>query len=160
MRDCLAQLCGLGIVCGIALSLTPEGAVKRVMILGCTVMMILIAMQTIKEIDHNAFSLRLARYRELGKTLTEDAEQKKERLSKKIVEQEYEQYLSELISSSGVNGVGVRVELIWSEEGFWTPKRVIWQGKAAEEDKKTLISLIEAELGLGSREQEWIDGEA
>ena len=160
MRDFLAQCCGLGIICGIALCLTPEGAVKRIMALGCTAMLILIALQTVSKFDQSGYSLCLARYRELGKSLTEDAERKKERLSKRIVEQEYEEYLAELVSESGVKGVSAEIELRWSEEGFWLPYRVVWQGRASEEDRARLASLIEAEFGLGGEGQEWIDLES
>lgn len=159
MRDCLAQLCGFGIVFGIALSLTPEGAVKRIMVLGCTAMLVLLALQSVKEIDHDDFSLQLARYRELGKTLTVDADQKKERLNKEIMEREYARYLAELVFSADIKGIKGEVQLIWSEEGFWMPGRVIWQGAATEKEKETLASMLEAELGLGRQQQEWIDGE-
>lgn len=157
MKDCLAQFCGLGIVCGIGLCLTPEGAVKRIMILGCTVMLILVALQSVTEIDHDAFSLQIAQYRELGKSLTENADRKKERLNKSVTKQEYERYLAGLISSCGVKGVTAELQLKWTEEGFWLPERVIWRGQASMADRETLAALAEAELGLGREEQEWID---
>ena len=58
---CIRQLCALSILCGAALSITPEGAVKRVMSVVCSVVLITAVAQNITRFDFADYSLQLAK---------------------------------------------------------------------------------------------------
>ncbi len=160
MRGVIAQLCALSVFCGLALSLTPEGSVKRATALCCSVLLTLCLLTAAKDFDYGSYALELSRYRELGETLRGDAEARTQRLNRLAVAQECEAYIQKQAAALGAPELRAAVGLRWSTEGFWVPDSAVLTGRIAEDARERLSALIAAELGIGEEEQEWLTDEA
>ena len=159
MKEFVTQICALSVLCGLALSLTPEGSVKKMTALGCSVLLLLCTLSLLKSLDYSEYSLELARYRELGTEMTEDTMARVGRLERRVIEQECADYIEKQAQSLGASALGVTVTARWDTEGLWVPERVTLTGSVTVEQKERLRQLIAAELGLDDEHQEWMTDE-
>ena len=74
IHQSIRQLCALSLLCGAALSILPEGGVKRVSEVVCTASLIIAIVSPLKALDMDAYALESARRHELESSLTADAE--------------------------------------------------------------------------------------
>ncbi len=156
MSDVIRQLCALSVACGLALLLTPEGGVKRAVQIGCSVILILSVLGAVRSFDFDSYALELARYREMGRDLAEDAGERSRRLSKDLMEREIEDYLASQAAALAIGEFHAEATLRWSTEGFWIPDHVRLTGRFDETQQRLLRERIAADLGVPEKEQEWI----
>lgn len=159
MADTIKQLCALSVFCGLALSLAPEGSVKKAAGICCTVALLSCLVGCIRGFQTEDYALELARYRELGESLAVDAQEEKQRLDRLVIERECAEYILSRAEAEGLPLRQAQVYARWSVEGFWVPRRVLLQGELSAAERERLCALIEAELGVGAAEQEWLEGE-
>lgn len=160
MRDNVGQICALSVFCGLALSLTPEGGVKKATAFCCSLLLMLCVLTAVQSLDTASYSLELARYRELGKELAADAEARTERLNRLVIEQECETYILNRAASLGARELQASVTARWDSEGFWVPDSVRLTGRIGVKQRDELSELITAELGMDEEQQEWLTDEA
>ena len=89
----IRQLCALSLLCGAALSVLPEGGVKRVAEVVCTASLIVALVSPLKALDMGTYALESAKRHELETALTVGAEAAEQRLNRLVIEQEYEAYI-------------------------------------------------------------------
>ena len=159
MKDFVSQICALSVLCGLALSLAPEGSVKKVTALGCSALLLLCLATEFKSLDYSQYSLELARYRELGTEMTEDTMARVGRLERRVIEQECADYIEKQAQRLGAASLTASVTARWDTEGLWVPERVTLAGSANADQKERLRQLIAAELGVDDRHQEWLTDE-
>ena len=151
----IRQLCALSVFCALALSLMPEGNVKQVSAIGCSLLLILSLANAIGRMDLSAYSLELARYREKEQEILQRADETRDLLDRRVMEQECEAYIWDKASQLGIRLTEVSVTARWSMEGFWQPYSAALRADCGEGQRQRLAERIEAELGIALERQEW-----
>lgn len=155
MNELVEKLCVLSVFFGLALSLMPEGIVKKMAPAVGAAAMLLCLMDGIAAVDTDGLAMDIARYRELSETLTMDAESLHKRLDRSLIEQECQTYIENKAEELGLRGLSVRVAAVWVAEGFWLPESVSIEGQWNEKEKGRLSQMIESQLGIPMQRQEW-----
>lgn len=118
MNELVEKLCVLSVFFGLALSLMPEGIVKKMAPAVGAAAMLLCLMDGIAAVDTDGLAMDIARYQELSETLTMDAESLHKRLDRSLIEQECQTYIENKAEELGLRGLSVRVAAVWVAEGF------------------------------------------
>ena len=155
MSEMLRQLCGLSLFCGIALGLMPEGGVKKAASIACTVVLIMTVLLPLSKLDLTAYSVELAKYREMGEELTDRGNEVRDSMSRTVIQQECEAYIMDKAVTLGIEIEEVKVTAFWSSEGVWVSQSVKIRSDCGEADRKRLSDVIFAELGIPAENQEW-----
>ena len=155
MIELVEKLCVLSVFFGLAMSLMPEGTVKKMAPAVAAAAMLLCLMDSTSSVDTDGLVLDIARYRELSETLTMDAEALHERLDRNLIEQECQTYIENKAEELGLQELTVRVAAEWSAEGFWLPESVCIEGQWSMQEKERLSQMIESQLGIPTQRQEW-----
>lgn len=157
MESFIRQLCALSILCGVALTLTPQGSGRRVVSFACSLAMLSCVLGGVKTIDWDSYSLEISRYREREKTFLEHSSEIRDELDRRIIESECRTYVLEQAIRIGtpIRDISVRVD--WSTEGLWVPYAATIVGDLNEQDRGRLVRLLETELGIPRERQEWKD---
>ena len=148
IHQSIRQLCALSLLCGAALSILPEGGVKRVAEVVCTASLIIAIVSPLK-------ALESARRHDLESSLTADAKAAEQRLNRLVIEQEYEAYIMDKALELGLEGLAVDVEVQWSLEGLWMPYGASISGVCSQTGKEQLSALMAADLGIPYERQRW-----
>ena len=151
----IRQLCALSLLCGAALSVLPEGGVKRVAEVVCTASLIVALVSPLKALDMGTYALESAKRHELETALTVGAEAAEQRLNRLVLEQEYEAYIMDKALEIGLEGLTVDVEVQWSLEGLWMPYAARISGVCSQTGKEKLAALMTADLGIPYERQRW-----
>lgn len=151
----IRQLCALSLLCGAALSILPEGGVKRVTEVVCTASLIVALVNPLKALDMGTYALETARLHEMEASLTAEAEAAEQRLNRLVIEQEYEAYIMDKALEFGLEGLAVDVEVQWSLEGLWMPYAANISGAYSQTGKEKLATLMTADLGIPYERQRW-----
>jgi len=151
----IRQLCALSLICGAAMSMTPEGGVKRVAELVCMASLVLAVLSPVRELDFETYAMETARLHEMEAALTQEAHQAEQRLNRLVIEQEYETYILDKAEELGIENVQAEIQVQWSLEGFWTPYAVIFKSSCTQEEKERLSRSIEQSLGIPYERQQW-----
>ncbi len=155
MYEGIRELCAVSLLCGAALSILPEGGVKRVAEILCTASLILAVISPIKELDLDVLALENARLHELETSLAQQGQEAEERLNRLVIEQEYETYIMDKASELGIEGLAADVEVQWSLEGFWIPYGAEIRSACSQDSRERLSQLLVSDLGIPYERQRW-----
>ncbi len=133
------------VICMVAIAVTPEGRIKSVLKLCCTVVMTLALLHPLGEINYEDFALNLAKYKEAMIVAENKGAEAADRLSRSIIESEYAAYISDKGAKLGHTNFSVTVMAKWGDD-LWYPHEIWIDGNVSAE----LIRLIEGELGVPS----------
>ena len=155
MYEGIRALCAVSLLCGAALSILPEGGVKRVAEILCTASLILAVLSPIKELDLETYAMENARLRELEASFAQNGQEAGERLERLVIEGEYETYIMDKAGELGIDGLKTDVEVQWSLEGFWIPYGVELSGECSDESREQLGRIMVSDLGIPYERQRW-----
>ena len=155
MRELVRELCALSILCGAAMSLAPEGGVRRILSILSSVILISAVLNALGGIDYEAYALEMSRLREREQRFLLDAEDTKERLDRLVIEEEIRTYIRDKAEASGLEIVSAEPSLRWSTEGLWIPDSVSILFAGTDSAKTALAKRLEAELGIPLERQQW-----
>lgn len=155
LRDWILSLTGTALISAAALCLTPEGRVKPVVRLLCGVCMAAALLSPLLGAALDGYPLELARYRARANAAAAEGTALRRELDRDIIERETEAYILDKARSLGAPLQSARVALRWSTEGVWLPESAELVGPYCAR----LARLIEAELGIPQRAQNWRDHE-
>ena len=155
IQQSIRQLCAMALLCGAALSILPEGGVKRVAEVVCTASLILAIVSPLKSLDMEGYALESAQRHELEAALTDEAEDARRRLNRLVIEQEYEAYIMDKAHELGQEELVVDVEVQWSLDGLWMPYSARLSGDCSQSGKERLSALMAADLGIPYERQRW-----
>ena len=141
-----------GIVCSIALMLSPDGRVKNALKILCAVAML-------SELDFDAYSKAMARCRLDAERYAEQGEQYSKNLNRTIIEDECRAYILDKADETGTELAEVTVTAEWSTDGYWYPHEVRIVSGADENQRAKLSDCIQTQLGISVENQDWSDGE-
>ena len=159
MKTGIRQLCMLSVFCGAAMSLCPEGGVRKIMKVLCTAVLMTALLSPLKKTDMSRFALETARLRELEAGMAEKGAEAEKRLSRPVIEQQYETYIMDKAADMGLNIQEAEVGVQWSSEGFWVPYSADIKYSGSREICSRLASAVESELGIPEERQSWIGDE-
>lgn len=155
MYEGIRALCAVSLLCGAALSILPEGGVKRVAEILCTASLILAVLSPLKELDMDSYALESARLHELESELARQGQEAGDRLNRLVIEQEYEAYIMDKAGELGIEDLAVDVEVQWSLEGFWMPWGAELNSGCDQESRERLSWLLASDLGIPYERQRW-----
>ena len=147
-------LCVLSILCGVLLSLTPEGSVKRIAELACTCVLLISVIGTAGA-ETSELSFSDADISHLEDELSENAEKTRTELSGMVIQRECEEYIMEKADALGIVLREVTVGLRHTEEQDWSPWNVTLESEATGEEKSLLSGIIRTDLGIPYERQSW-----
>ena len=144
-----------GVVCSIALMLSPDGRVKNALKILCAVAMCAAIVSPLSELDFDAYSKAMARCKLDAEQYADQGEQYSKNLNRTIIEDECRAYILDKAAQCGAVLDDAQVTLQWSTDGYWYPQsvRLVTSGPAAENSR--LAQIIEADLGVPRTRQEW-----
>lgn len=151
MLEVIREVCVLSVLFSAAMSLAPEGSVRKMMNIACTVVLMSNLLAAIHDFDYKSYSLELAKYKDREKIFLEGSEQANERLNKAVIEQSYSTYILDKAKELNVDVDEIKVTAVWSTEGLWLPDTV--QINCGYSQR--LSEYIEVELGIRKQRQEW-----
>lgn len=159
IASCIRQLCALSILCGAAMSMAPEGSIKRVMGVLCSAALILAVIQPLKGMDLSQYALELAKYEEREAEFLEDGENMNDRLNRLVIQEGYETYIRDKATELEIEIRSLNVGVQWNMDGLWVPDTVEIDGEGSGESRRELGRIIEAELGIPAERQYWSENE-
>lgn len=152
-------LCAMSLLCGAAMSISPEGSVKKIMSVLCAAVLIMSVLMPIKKFDFSSYALELAKLEEREQALQRDGEKINLRLNRLVIQSEYEAYIMDKAEKLGLKAERVKVGVEWSTEGLWVPKTAEIECTGEEKLKRSLSEIILSELGIPPEKQYWSENE-
>ena len=142
-----------GIVCSIALMLSPDGRVKNALKILCAVAMCAAIVSPLSELDFDAYSKAMARCRLDAEQYTTQGEQYSKNLKRTIIEDECRAYILDKAASLGLT---VTVELEMETRAATPyPKAVTIHGEATPVQKQQLQQYLEQTFAIPVQRQVW-----
>ena len=142
-----------GIVCSIALMLSPDGRVKNALKILCAVAMCAAIVSPLSELDFDAYSKAMARCRLDAEQYTTQGEQYSKNLNRTIIEDECRAYILDKAASLGLT---VTVELEMETRAATPyPKAVTIHGEATPAQKQQLQQYLEQTFAIPVQRQVW-----
>lgn len=155
LRSWIVGITGAAIVTAIAMTVTPDGRVKKVVTLICGLMTVIALIKPVIGFDYDGFSKYLTQYKNEAASFSSNIEQANENLSRRLIEDNCAAYILDKGQSLGLSDLSVTVRASWSEDGYWYPSGVSLITDAEETLRHALGRIIEAELGVSSEELSW-----
>lgn len=148
---------GAAVLCAVCSALVTEGRTKKALEFVCGIVMIAAVLSPIAGFDFDEYTLSVAKYRQEAEAITSSAEERKEMLDRRYIEQKYTAYILDKAKMNGVVPDEVNVSTQWSTDGYWYPVSVeiILSPTEYEKDCSVIKGAIESELGIPVAEQNW-----
>lgn len=155
LRSWIIGLAGAAMVTAIAMTVTPEGKVKKVVSLICGLLTIVALIKPIAGFDYTGFSKNLALYQKNAESFSSKVDSANEKLTRRIIEDRCATYILDKGKSLGISDLEVAVTASWSKDGYWYPSGASLKTAADKEKRDKLSQSIEAELGIPPKELIW-----
>ena len=157
MNQALRELCLMAVFCGAALRLAPEGAVRRVMNVLVTAVLLICLLGVFDGFDADTLRVETARLRENEQRFTLNTEDTRRRLDRLVIEEELTAYIQNKAGDKGLHIKRTEITLRWETDGFWMPDEVKLFGKGDADAKTRLLGELRAELGLSAERLQWVN---
>ena len=151
MENWIMGLTGAAVLSMLAVAITPEGRVKRVVKLVCGFAVMLSIISGFADFDFGFYSKSMADYRQDAEKFIAERVEEQSTLEREYIEKECEAYILDKATELGVMCNGAEVTLDWSVDGYWYPVEVTLESGY----DSSLASCIEAELGIPKDSQTW-----
>lgn len=155
MQNALRTLVGLSFFSGTVLWLCPESGARRALKLLCTAVLAAAVLSPIREIDYDLLSLEQARFSSAEAEITSRAAQTQESLTKLLLMENCESYITDRGRELGLTMQAVAAELRQNEGGEWLPWSAEITAEGDEKQIQELCKLIANELGIPAERQVW-----
>lgn len=155
LRAWLNAVIYTGVICGIALMITPGGRVKKALTVLCGAAMCVAFISPLAGIDLDGYSETLAGFKLEAEAFAAQGESYSKNLNRTIIEDECEAYILDKAENLGVQLDEVEVLAVWSDEGYWYPSEAAIKGSLNQAQRERMSAYIEAELGISTDKQQW-----
>lgn len=155
MSGVIREICALSILCGVAMSITPEGGVKRVMGILSSAVLLIAILTPVRQFDFESYALELAKYKNSEAALSARGVDINERLNRLVIEDEYQAYIMDKARKTSIEVKEADVEVQWSTEGVWVPYSAEIISDAPPEMRGKLTEAIRSELGIPEERVTW-----
>ena len=155
MKNALRTLVGLSFFSGAVLWLCPEGGARRALKLFCTAALAAAVLAPIREIDYDLLSLEQARFSSAEAEITSRAAETKDSLTKMLLQDNCENYITDRGRELGLTIHTAAVELRLDADGEWLPWSADITADGDETQIQELCKLTADELGIPAERQVW-----
>ena len=153
MREWLLAVVGTAAVSSLILSVTPEGAAKKVLRVTASAAVIAAMLSVVSGQSGEELLFALSRYGAEAAQVTEGAKSDAASLTRAVIEERCSEYILTKADELSCGIVSASVTAEWDEGGFWRPVRAELDYRGEESAELKLA--IEAELGIPREKQEW-----
>lgn len=154
----IMRLVGTALISAVALAVTPDGGVKKVLRLVCGFAVILAFISAFTEFDYISFASYLTEYKAAAEEITTSAQEKTSVETRLIIEERCAAYILDKAKEFGVEA-SASVKAVWSENGYWYPNEADIVFCGTDEAKEKLKNFIGAELGIAPDKQNWSEND-
>lgn len=151
----IRAIAGAALICAAATAMTPKGKTKNVLKFVCGIVLICAMVNPIIKQDYPSMSLEMSKYRSDAEDIIASAEEKENKLSRTIIENQLEAYILDKAESFNTQLGSVEVSVKWGDEGCWYPYEVKLQANIPQRERMLISNCIEAELGVPEERQYW-----
>ena len=156
LREYLLSVCLAALFCALALSLLPQGSVRRIAGLSCGLLMTAAALGPLIKLNDASVPRRLAALRMEAEEQRTGIEIRNLALVSQIIKEKTESYILDKAKSLEMT---LQVEVTMDQaEGQPYPKSVKLTGHASHGQKTALQEYVEENFGISGSEQEWDSG--
>lgn len=155
MFEGIRALCLLSVLCGAALSIMPDGGVKKVAELLCTAILTAALLSPLKSLNYDDYALQSAKLRQAEQEIISGAENAEERLNRLVIEKECLSYIENKAKELGITEMKAVLEMRWDLEGLWVPWAVEIKSGCSETERDALRAIIKSDLGIPYERQRW-----
>ena len=155
MQNALRTLVGLSFFSGAVLWVCPEGGARRTLRLLCTAALAAAVLAPIRELDYDMLSLEQARFSSAEAEITSRAAQTQESLTKMLLQDNCENYITDRGRELGLTIHTAAVELRLDADGEWLPWSADITADGDETQIQELCKLTADELGIPAERQVW-----
>lgn len=149
----LFSLVCAALLCALALSLLPKGAVRRVVGIGCALLLAVAALSPLAALDAQSIASALSRVRMDAEAARTGVTVQNRALVCAIIKQKTEAYI---LDKAAQLGLDIRAEVTVTDSGAYPfPSAVTLTGYAAPQQKQALSQCIAEELAIGEEAQTW-----
>ena len=152
LSNWILGMTAMALICSACLAFTPEGRVKSVLKMACTLAMTIVLLSPLMKLDMDAYAQSLAEYRETMLKAEHSGQESADRLIRRVIEQECAAYISDKGVGLGLGAISAQVRAKWGD-AFWYPYEVWLDCESSEE----LMICIEGELGIPRERMHWSD---
>lgn len=155
----ICQLTGAALISAAAISITPEGAVKRVVKLICGFVSVMVLLSIGTELDIDRYVRSVEEYRADADELASEAYSEAENMKRAIIEERSAAYILDKAEKTGVIGASVTVEARQGEDGCWYPWSAEIYAAASDRQRRGIVRYAEEELGIPEERQKWSEND-
>lgn len=155
MFEGVRALCLTSVVCGAALSITPEGGAKKVAEILCAAILTVALLSPFKAFRFEDYALQSAKLHEAERQIIKGAEEAESRLNRLVIEQECISYIDSKAKELGIEQMNAVMEMRWDLEEIWVPWAVEIEAECSREQRENMSEMISAELGIPEERQRW-----
>lgn len=151
MKTWIMHLTGAALLSMLAVSITPDGRVKKAIKLICGFAVMLSLINGFTDFDFSFYSKSLAEYKSDAEKLIADSMEEQSLLEREYIENECSAYILDKAMELGIECESANVKVRWSEDGYWYPV----EAEIGANANSQLADIIEGELGIPVEEQTW-----
>lgn len=155
LRGWIIGLVGAAMVTAVAMTVTPEGKVKKIVSLVCGLMTVVALLKPLVGFDYTNFSKYLTQYKNDADAFSSEIESENENLKRQIIEDKCQAYILDKGKTLGITDLAVTVTATRGEDGNWYPTSAALTTNADTEARGKLEESIEEDLGLPPEELSW-----
>lgn len=155
LRSWIIGIAGAAMVTAAAMTITPEGRVKKVVALICGLMTIAALLRPVAGLRGVDLKKSLIAYEQEAAAFSSDIQSADENLTRRIIAEKSVAYILDKGSSLGISDLDVSVTTQWNEAGYWYPGSAVLKTTANNAAREQLSRDIEAELGIPPEELIW-----
>ena len=147
LRAWLTGITAAAILCALANSLMPEGAVRRVGKLACGLLMLSAVLRPLVEVEALSPGDLLENYQAQAAVQTQALEEERNTALKSIIEQEFAAYIVDKAAQMGA-ACTAQVTCRLGEDGVFLPQSAAVQGSFTPQQQEELARILEEELAI------------
>ena len=155
ISDAILQLCAVSVICGLILTICPNGSCKSVMQILCTAMLICAIVEPIINIDFESYIEQSVKVGEIEDAFLLEIENVRENLSQTVMQEECCEYILDKAMELGLEQIEVKVTAEKDGKGVCLPYASEVIGRWCPEQKIQLEQMLENELGIPKERQTW-----
>lgn len=158
LRAWLTGITAAAILCALANSLMPEGAVRRVGKLACGLVMLAAVLRPLVEVEALSPGDLLEDYQAQAAVQTQELEEERNTALKSIIEQEFAAYIVDKAAQMGA-ACTAQVTCQLGEDGVFLPRSAAVQGSFTPQQQEELARILEEELAIPRARQSFLTKE-
>ena len=154
LRAWLTGITAAAILCSLANSLMPEGAVRRVGKLACGLVMLAAVLRPLVEVEALSPGDLLEDYQAQAAVQTQELEEERNTALKSIIEQEFAAYIVDKAAQMGA-ACTAQVTCRLGEDGVFLPQSAAVRGSFTLQQQEDLARILEEELAIPRARQSY-----